>query len=453
VTELLQRVAGYARTEPAQRREPMVSDDRRRPRRMWSAGLAAAVAVAVVLAGMSLLGGDGTTRPVDTSGQLARLPGGTTERLAGSGLLGRTGAASVWTGSELLVWGGLHFDGKDNRWLADGAALDPVANRWRPLPPAPIGPRSVAAAVWTGKEMLVWGGNHLGRDLLTDGAAYDPRTDRWRSMAPQPFGGAARSAAVWTGREMLVVSSWNGLKATAYNPSTDQWRQVADPPGAPLMPYPEAVWTGTELVMVMWPSGAAGTALGSSSPPTGPTVEPPAVASSVPPTPRESPPPLPPPVPSMGGPNSRMYVAAYSPAADRWTRLPAVDMKDGTLPRIVWTGREVLVVQALGGAALDPSKGTWRPLPPLPTSGAEVRSVPAVWTGRYVLLWSGGDDGFAFDPAADAWWRFDAGGLERRNDPVVAWADRLLVAWSGFYDTDRSGSRLASDGIRYLPPE
>lgn len=452
VTELLRRVADYARTDPSDRSEPVVAEDRRRREPTWTAGMAAALVLVVALAGVTILRRQGSTGRVDTTGGLAQLAG-STRRLADAGLAGRTGAASVWTGTELLVWGGLTLDGRENRWLADGAALDPVSNRWRPLPPAPIGPRYGAAAVWTGTEMVVSGGN-LNSEILTDGAAFDPRTNRWRTIAAQPYGGVTRTAGVWSGTEMLLVSSMNGLNATAYNPSTDRWRRLAEPPGAPLMPFPEAVWTGSELVMIFWPSGSIGTRLADSSPPITRAEERQPVVTTLPPGPPGTLPPPPsglPATPPVGGPNSSMFVAAYSPASDRWTRLPGVVFKDGSLPRITWTGREVLVLQAtLPGAAFDPGLRTWRPLSPVPVSDGW--SAPVVWTGRYALSWSGGNEGLAYDPASDVWSAFDAGGLKRRSDPVLAWADGLLLAWSGYYNTDTGAGRLAGDGILYRPP-
>ena len=434
----LQRLAEYARTALPAGAEPVVDEDRRRPGVRWTAGVAAAVVLVVAVAGVALSRRGGSS---PTEGGLA------TERLADAGLSGRSGPSSVWTGRELLVWGGLTAE---NRLLADGAALDPVGNRWRPLPPAPIGPRSHAPAVWTGREMVVWGGVAEGGKPPVDGAAYDPGTNRWRSIAAQPFGGAGPSGVVWTGSEMIVVSALNGLNTTAYNPATDRWRRLADPPGAPLMPYPEAVWTGTQLVLVLWPSGSQGFNFGSSDPLPPPTTSAQPLSTTVP---VSTPPPPPPRLEDMprGGPNSGMFLAAYTPGSDQWSRLPAVELKDGSLPRIVWNGTEVLLLQASRpGAAYHPARGTWRPLAGLPAE--YLPQSPAVWTGRQVLLWAGGRDGWAYSPEADAWTTFDAGGLRARSDAVVVWADGVLVGWGGYYDGQARDERLADDGVRYRPP-
>jgi hypothetical protein len=146
-----------------------------------------------------------------------------------------------------------------------------------------------------------------------------------------------------------------------------------------------------------------------------------------------------------------MFVASYSPTADRWTRLPDVALKDGTIPRLAWTGKEILAMQrSEPGAAFDPKRQTWRPIAGSPRDESAF-AAHAVWTGRLVLLWSGGTNGVAYDPEANRWWTFDAGGLTTRSDPVVAWADGYLVGWSGSASGDGGAPAHPADGIRYRP--
>jgi hypothetical protein len=418
------------------------------------AAAAAALAIVLALVGGSLALLRGSDHRVVAVGPAAA-PGGTTQLLAASGLSGRRTEASVWTGHELLVWGGAGPHGEP---LADGAALDPSANRWRPLPPAPIGARGDAAAVWTGTEMLVWGGSGSGQ-TLADGAAFNPQTNRWRTIADQPFGGGTRSVAVWTGREMLVVAGSNGpIVASAYDPRTDRWRRLAAPDGALAAPYPQAAWTGTELVLLMWTSptpilGGPGSpspmATGAPPSPALPPVAPPSTLAARAAVDPSSPPPLPP-MPIINGPNSGMFLVSYSPSTDSWSRLPPVALKDGGLPRLAWTDHELLVLQSSApGAAFDPARRTWRPLAAPPADGA-VNANP-VWTGTVALFWAAGSTGYAYDLARDAWSTFDAGGLARRIDgAVVAWTGEYLVGWGSF--VDRATGASDNDGIRYRPP-
>src|SRR5262249_56663908 len=67
--------------------------------------------------------------------------------------------------------------------------------------------RSNHAAVWTGTEMIVWGGN--ADSTLNTGGRYDPATDTWAatSLAGAPNMRLLHTA-VWTGTEMIV---WGGL--------------------------------------------------------------------------------------------------------------------------------------------------------------------------------------------------------------------------------------------------
>ena len=65
----------------------------------------------------------------------------------------------------MIIWGGFGVAGT----LGDGAAYDPLTDGWSPTPSwgAPSA-RSVHGAVWTGSEMIIWGG--YGGDYLRDGA-------------------------------------------------------------------------------------------------------------------------------------------------------------------------------------------------------------------------------------------------------------------------------------------
>jgi N-acetylneuraminic acid mutarotase len=81
----------------------------------------------------------------------------------------RIGAAAVWTGSRLLLWGGTTRP-DSNVVPRHGLAYDPRTNSWSPLPQAPLAGRAGPTAVWTGHSMVIWGGG-----TKTDGAAFTPR--------------------------------------------------------------------------------------------------------------------------------------------------------------------------------------------------------------------------------------------------------------------------------------
>jgi hypothetical protein len=90
------------------------------------------------------------------------------------------GKAQAWTGGRLMFWGGGTTDNQGDAppttVTSSGAAYDVAADRWEGLPVAPLAPRARAAAVWTGRELIVWGGeaDYHHRAQFDDGAAYTP---------------------------------------------------------------------------------------------------------------------------------------------------------------------------------------------------------------------------------------------------------------------------------------
>ena len=156
----------------------------------------------------------------------------------------------VWTGREVLVWGGANWD---NVNLCDGGRFDPEQGTWSPmsLAGAPSGCAGPAVA-WTGKELLVWGGDKAGisYELTNTGAVYDPELDSWRTMSTVGAPAArARAAVVWTGQEMIVFGGNVGVDARAYNPTTDTWRSLSLVGAPALHTRGDAVWTGSEMIV------------------------------------------------------------------------------------------------------------------------------------------------------------------------------------------------------------
>jgi hypothetical protein len=152
-------------------------------------------------------------------------PTGSWRAIPTAPIAGRDGPAAVWTGRQLLVWGGHgRIPNQGLRPLTDGAAYDPASDRWRVLPPAPIATRVDHAAVWTGREMLIWGGRDARRSFA-DGAAYNPRTNRWRPTAGRAA--AAVAAATWTGTPDAGLGRLGGRP---------HWRRPVRPDRGPLAP-------------------------------------------------------------------------------------------------------------------------------------------------------------------------------------------------------------------------
>ena len=100
----------------------------------------------------------------------------------------------------MIVWGGL--GGSD--FVNTGGRYNPGTNGWTATSTtdAPSG-RGFHTAVWTGSEMIVWGG--FGPGDLNTGGRYNPSTNSWRATAT--LSDTPGYTAVWTGSEMIV---WGG---------------------------------------------------------------------------------------------------------------------------------------------------------------------------------------------------------------------------------------------------
>lgn len=100
------------------------------------------------------------------------------------------------------------------------------------LDPGPLSPRGGHSVVWSGSEMIVWGGwgDELGGVKHADGAAYDLATRQWRTVAAGPLEGRRNHAAAWTGSEMLVVGGDGRTDGAAYDPIADSWRRLPPAP-------------------------------------------------------------------------------------------------------------------------------------------------------------------------------------------------------------------------------
>jgi hypothetical protein len=159
----------------------------------------------------------------------------------------RQQAASVWTGTEWIVWGGTTGDEE----LDDGAAYDPASDTWRVIPDSPLSPRRVRG-VWTGAELLIVAGSTGGEPVtgngelaLSDGAAYDPVTGAWRGITSGPA--HPGFVPLWTGSQMIMVAKGN---AFVYDVAADRW---IDPcclgeSGGGGVGTP--VWTGSAVLLI-----------------------------------------------------------------------------------------------------------------------------------------------------------------------------------------------------------
>jgi N-acetylneuraminic acid mutarotase len=264
---------------------------------------------------------------------------------------------AVWTGSEMIVWGGSSTDGLVSVGLSDGGRYNPVENSWKVVAAggAPSG-RFNHTAVWTGTEMIVWGGldRSQGWDYPSIGGRYNPADDSWMAMSTTGMPERRdRHTAVWTGSEMIV---WGGTiddnlylnTGGHYNPAGDTWAVVTTNGAPTARKWHTAVWTGSE--MIVWGG--------------------------------------------IGGLNDG---GRYNLLANSWT---AVTTNGAPVKRgahtAVWTGSEMIVwggnnvdTGSLNdGGRYNPTGNNWTAVSNLGTPAA--RSLhTVVWTGSEMIIWGG----------------------------------------------------------------
>ena len=333
-------------------------------------------------------------------------------------LSGRSGHTAVWTGSEMILWGGVSFDGSNYQYFNTGARYNPSTDNWTmtSTTDAPSA-RDRHTAVWTGSEMIVWGGTND-----STGGRYNPATDMWTATSATNAPSARAShRAVWTGSEMIV---WGGGTYPTYydtggryNPATDTWTATSLTNVPAARTGHTAVWTGSE--MIVWGGyGASG-------------------------------------YPNTGG--------RYDPAANTWTATNTTNAPTGRSGHTaVWTGDEMIVWGGgpNTGGRYNPATDSWIATStanaPTPRSGHA-----AVWTGSDMIVWAGSnysypyyaDTGGKYDPVTDSWAAISTSNAPSgRTVPSAIWTGSEMIVWGGYFFDIYSGiySYLGTGG-RYDP--
>lgn len=370
-------------------------------------------------------------------GSAAAAAGGTDAWRPTSGIDLRVLALTVWTGSEMIVWGGwsdTSFAYTNSH--TDGGRYDPATDTWRPISMigAPshrtLGP--MPQPIWTGKEMIIWGGfDQISGDNYNDGARYDPATDTWTPMstagAPVP---RDSFSIVWTGEEMIVWGGWNGHdeykpwflnSGGRYNPETDTWAPTSLTFAPEVRQHHVAVWTGTK--MIVW--GGSGR-------------DPNGMSTDL----------------NNGG--------IYDPQTDTWspTGTSLVDAPtDRYYPTAVWTGTEMIIWGGRGGSAplgsggydsaggrYNPDTDTWTPTSTVNVPGKRKWHF-AVWSGSEMLVWGGdgpGPDnhlGGRYNPVTDTWVTMNQNGQPPLSYWLTGvWTGSEMLVWGG---TGRNDGRYS----------
>ena len=309
----------------------------------------------------------------------------------------RTNHTAIWTGTEMIVWGGTY----NSTTLADGGRYNPSAKSWSSISQIGAPARENHAAFWTGTEMIilgyqqevhlynpsndswrvgatsgapeyntgrttVWTGTELivfggedsrpGRSNYNTGSRYNPVTGSWTALSSTDAPGLAYHTAVWTGSEMIVFGGLSFSSSLAgnggrYNPTTDTWKALSTT-NAPQGRYRHtAVWTGSE--MIVWGGETSAS-------------------------------------------NYATNYGSYNPSANEglgsWVTL---DMNSGPTGRsfhkAIWTGSEMIVfggTSPFSGGRFNPTNGIWMGVSATGASTAPY-GCTAVWTGSEMILYGG----------------------------------------------------------------
>jgi N-acetylneuraminic acid mutarotase len=317
---------------------------------------------------------------------------------------------AVWTGSEMIVWGGY-----SNGFVNTGGRYNPSTDSWTATTTtnAPIG-RESPTAVWTGSEMIIWGGDAGSQMYLNTGGRYNPITDTWTATSTTNApAGRHEHTAVWTGGEMII---WGGgvfgstfNTGGRYNPGTDSWTATSTTNAPSARAAHTAVWIDGE--MVVW-----------------------------------------------GGANVTSYFntgGRYNPGTDSWT---ATSTTNAPLARsyhtAVWTGSQMIVWGGQGGSYLnsggryDPGTDSWTATS---TTNAPTGRLfhTAVWTSSEMIVWGGQDTnlnylntGGRYNPGTDSWTATSTTNAPTgRGLPTAVWTGGQMIVWGGY-----NGSPLNTGG-------
>jgi len=353
----------------------------------------------------------------------------------------------VWTGSEMIVWGGFWSDllGANIYWNT-GGRYDPATDTWTPT--STVGAPSARGghtAVWTGSKMIVWGGQESSGAFVGTGGIYDPFTDTWTATSTVGAPEARIShTAEWTGSKMII---WGGLTdrgvlgqptyvfldtGASYDPSTDTWTPTSSVKAPVGREGHTAVWTGSK--MIVWGgSGGQRTPAGSDI------------------------------LLNTGG--------VYDPETDTWTATSTIG---APLAResytAVWAGSKMIIwggsysedvgewpqlVLLKTGAVYSPFTDTWTPTSTIGAPAAR-EDHTAVSTGSKMVIWGGTAangvlvrTGSIYEPGTDTWTPTIADvAPSARAFHTAVWTGSKMIIWGGW---ENNGGMSNTGGVYSYP--
>lgn len=269
--------------------------------------------------------------------------------------------STVWTGTDMIVYGGRQSNNNGTyTTLNNGGRFSNTVFKWNTI--ANAASRYKHTAVWTGTEMIVWGGLSNATTPLNTGGRFTINTDSWSPItvtnAPTARFG---HTAIWTGTEMII---WGGISSSnvptntgaLYNPGTNTWTTITTTNAPTARSGHSAVWNGTE--MIIWGG--------------------------------------------LGGGSETNSGARYNPATNVWTTMSIVNAPSPrTNHAAIWANSSMYVyggesssLGELQGYRYSTASG-WTALSTISTPAGNDNSIynsSALWTGNFFIFWGGFND-------------------------------------------------------------
>ena len=341
---------------------------------------------------------------------------------------GRFQHTAVWTGTEMIIWGGVYGYPPTSIWNT-GSRYNPITDSWTPTSTtgAPSA-RSGHKAVWTGSQMIIWGGGDLSGNPFDTGGKYNPETDSWTPTSTTGAPSARyRHTAIWTGTEMIIWGGSNGGSSVLntgarYNPTDDTWTLISNTNAPAARADFGSVWTGAE--MIVWGGW----------------------------------------IPCYTGCTYLTSGGKYNPLTDTWQNISIVNAPPGTRePSAIWTGKEMIVWGGADnpayenfGGKYNPSTNTWSPTSMINAPSGRAAHT-AVWTDTEMIVWGGtqGHDpylntGGIYDPVTNSW-----SSTSLTNAPAgkgwhtAVWTGVEMIIWGGLGGSNNNTTY--NTGGRYTP--
>lgn len=313
----------------------------------------------------------------------------------------RQNPISVWTGTEMLIWGG-----SNPVQVFDGGRYNPDTDAWSSVSSSNA-PTEIGFG-WTssGDALYVFGGS-FGAFQSNIGYIYDWASDTWGLMG-QVGGPSARSQAgmTWTGQEVCV---WGGVETVVftntylntgylYNPVSQTWTAMSTTAAPVGRQAPMVHYDGNKIVV--W-GGSANFA------------------------------PL-----TDGG--------IYDPLTDSWTLIPT----DPVLANLVGSIQAFIIDDQLivfGISSGSTIEGGIYNFATQSWTAANMTGAPSVrveytliWTGKTLTIWGGRNggtyynDGGVFDPATNSWTTFNpANAPSARTRAGACWTGEGMLLFGG----------------------